>query len=92
MTAPAAAPTAPAPTREEALRQVDEAERHLVLSAFEELKRRDAGELRVAIRFNRESGVREIAYLGIHEQRSLDRLRKLYGQLRQVNGGRPLRF
>lgn len=84
---------APAPTRaEDALRQVEEAERQMVLAAFEELKRRDAGELRVAIRLNRETSVREIVYLGIHEQRSLDRLRKLYSQLRQPNGGKALRF
>lgn len=90
-TANAIAP--PAPTRaEDALRQVEEAERQMVLAAFEELKRRDAGELRVAIRLNRETSVREIVYLGIHEQRSLDRLRKLYSQLRQPNGGKALRF
>jgi hypothetical protein len=72
-------------------RQIEEAERQAVLTAFAELKTRDQGELRIAVRLNRQSGVREIVYMGVHEQQNVDRLKKLYSQLVGRNG-RPVTF
>ncbi len=72
------------------LEQIEEAERAAVLQAFAELKKRDFGELRIAIRLNRQTGHRELVYLGVHEQQDMTRLRKLYSQL--MNGTKPVRF
>jgi hypothetical protein len=86
-----AVPTKPDPTAD-LIAQIDDAERQTVLAAFAELKKRDAGELRIAVRLNRQTGVREIVYLGVHEQQNVDRLKKLYGQLLGRNGTRPVTF
>jgi hypothetical protein len=67
-------------------RQIDDAEREAVLAAFAELKRREQGELRIAVRRNRQSGVSEIVYMGVHEQQNVDRLKRLYAQLVGRNG------
>lgn len=72
-------------------RQIEDAERQAVLTAFAELKARDQGELRIAVRLNRSTGMREIVYMGVHEQQNVDRLKKLYSQLVGRNG-RPVTF
>lgn len=75
------------------LAQLEAVEQQMVLAAFAELKKRDAGELRIAIRLNRQTGIKEIVYCGVHEQQSLDRLRKLYQQMSgRNNGGRAITF
>ncbi len=62
--------------------QISTAEHDLVLQHFAELKRRGDGELRIACRRDRLSGLVEITYVGVHEKADLDGLRKMYAQLR----------
>jgi hypothetical protein len=56
------------------------AEHQAVVAAFEKLKQRKSGELRVATRLNPGSKLSEIVYLGVHEKEDLDPLHRLYKQ------------
>lgn len=78
--------TTPVSKQDELQRQIVEAEREMVLAAFAELKKREHGELRIAIRPNKITGVKEIVYIGVHEQQNLERLRRLYAQFGARNG------
>jgi hypothetical protein len=62
--------------------QVSAAEVELVLATFAELKRRGDGEMRVATRRDRTSGIVEVTYCGVHEKADLDGLRQMYARLR----------
>lgn len=58
-------------------------ERDLVLQAFEELKKRGDGELRITTRRDPKTGIVEIVYCGVHQKADLEALRQLYTQLRK---------
>ncbi len=76
--------------------QVSQAEQELVLQAFADLKLRGDGEMRVAVRRDRQSGLVEVTYCGVHEKADLEALRQMYARLRSRgttfgagrNGGR----
>ena len=57
-------------------------ERETVLRAFDELKRRGDGELRVAMRKDKRTGHVELVFCGILEKADLEPLRRLYQQMR----------
>ncbi len=68
-------------------------EQEFVLKAFEKLKDRKDGELRIAVRPNKRSGIVEIVYCGVHEKQEFEELRKLYFQLQQgTDGGKAKTF
>lgn len=56
------------------------AEHQAVVAAFEKLKQKKSGELRVATRLNPASKLSEVVYMGVHEKEDLDPLHKLYKQ------------
>lgn len=58
-------------------------EREMVLHAFDELKKRGDGELRITTRRDPKTGHVEIVYCGVHQKADLESLRALYTKLRQ---------
>jgi len=76
-------PTKNGATQEETGRLIVSTEREMVLRAWEELKRRGDGELRITTRRDPKSGLVEIVYLGVHQKADLDSLRTLYQRMRK---------
>jgi hypothetical protein len=58
-------------------------ERELVLHAWEELKRRGDGELRITTRRDPKTGLVEIVYCGVHQKADIEALRNLYQRMRK---------
>jgi len=75
------------PLKEALVQHISDMEQEMVLAAFAELKKREHGELRIAIRPNKATGLKEIVYIGVHEQQNLERLRQLYAQFGTRHGG-----
>ena len=69
--------TATTPNGSTALAHLEAMERDLILQEWIKAKQRE-GELRVATRRNRTSGVVEIVYLGVHEKADLTDLKRAY--------------
>jgi hypothetical protein len=65
------------------LTDVEEAELEFVWKAYQELKALGHGELRISVDVDRQSGIPEIIYAGIHKQRALSDLRQAYRVRRQ---------
>lgn len=82
--APAPVNGKPVPTRPVTLGdRISEEEQNQVLRGFEELKRRGDGELRVAVKRSRDSGLIEIVYIGVHERADLGVLKEMYAEFRK---------
>jgi N-methylhydantoinase A/oxoprolinase/acetone carboxylase beta subunit len=73
----------PAPRPASLADRISQEEQDQVFRAFEELKRRGDGELRVAVKRNRDSGLIEIVYVGVHERADLSVLKEMYAQFRK---------
>lgn len=83
-TAPALTkPSSNGATSEETNRLIVSTERELVLRAWEELKERGDGELRITTRRDQKTGLVEIVYCGVHQKADLDSLRTLYQRMRK---------
>lgn len=63
--------------------QISDAEQALVMASFVELKKRGDGELRIAVKRNRASGLVEIVYAGVHERADLTSLKQMYEEIRK---------
>lgn len=64
--------------------RISDAEQALVMASFVELKKRGDGELRIAVKRNRTSGLVEIVYCGVHERADLSSLKSMYDQIRKT--------
>lgn len=71
---------------------ITDLEREEVLKAFEELKRRGRGEMRVAIERDDKTGAPEIVYIGVHQKADLRALRQAYDHMKKLRANRPVRF
>jgi hypothetical protein len=67
-------------------------EHELVLRAYEELKRRGDGEIRIAGRRDPKTRAFELVYVGVHQKADLEPLRKLYEKMRREGGKGAVTF
>lgn len=62
--------------------QIIEAEQRIVLECFSKLKERGDGEMRISIKKDRQTGLCEIVYAGVHERADLESIREMYKKLK----------